>query len=432
MTDIRRYRRQMPGKRLLRLGEVVFGDTSNHGPRHKAIPVPTVATRCGAGSLTCGALPAIPTRGSARLQSVRSSTSGRPPTTPTWRRACATRCSATRWSLLGSRRRSRAGAAATRRPRSPAPAARRRRWSPRRRRRRCSQELERCLCGRDVDVALEWLHEIGVDPRCCFPELEATVDLAQEAGRQHKDVWAHTKQVVKQAVPRPVVRWAALLHDIGKVPTRTFTKDGVHFHGHAEVGARMFDKVLPPLPVRADDGAEGPLPHQAPPALEPVQRSVDRQRGAPVPPRDGGAPGRPARSVARRHHVEAAGPPPGAARQISALRTASSGCARRTRACRRCRPASATRSWSVRAAAVAADRRSQAALEEAIETRRARGAARGRVLPRVARSPVGGRRGRLRRGSAGCKENRRQATGRQATGGNRNLPFRVCAHRTAP
>jgi poly(A) polymerase len=45
-------------------------------------------------------------------------------------------------------------------------------------------------------------------------------------------------------VRRPLVRWAALLHDIGKVPTRTFTADGVHFHGHAEVGARMFDKVI--------------------------------------------------------------------------------------------------------------------------------------------------------------------------------------------
>ena len=79
--------------------------------------------------------------------------------------------------------------------------------------------------------------------RVLFPELEATVDLVQETGRQHKDVWAHTKQVVRQTVRRPLVRWAALLHDIGKVPTRTFTDDGVHFHGHAEVGARMFDKV---------------------------------------------------------------------------------------------------------------------------------------------------------------------------------------------
>jgi poly(A) polymerase len=76
-----------------------------------------------------------------------------------------------------------------------------------------------------------------------FPELAATIDLVQEEGRQHKDVWAHTKQVVRQTVSRPLVRWAALLHDIGKVPTRTFTDDGVHFHGHAEVGARMFDRI---------------------------------------------------------------------------------------------------------------------------------------------------------------------------------------------
>jgi poly(A) polymerase len=85
------------------------------------------------------------------------------------------------------------------------------------------------------------------------PELAATVDLAQEAGRMHKDVWAHTKQVVKQAVPRPLVRWAALLHDIGKVPTRTFTKDGVHFHGHAEVGARMFDRIARRLPFAREE-----------------------------------------------------------------------------------------------------------------------------------------------------------------------------------
>ena len=102
--------------------------------------------------------------------------------------------------------------------------------------------IEAMLMGRDVDAALEWLHVTGI-LRLLFPELEATVDLVQETGRQHKDVWAHTQQVVRQAVRRPLVRWAALLHDIGKVPTRTYTDDGVHFHGHAEVGARMFDKI---------------------------------------------------------------------------------------------------------------------------------------------------------------------------------------------
>jgi poly(A) polymerase len=108
-------------------------------------------------------------------------------------------------------------------------------------------ELGRMLLGRDVDEALQWLHAIGA-VALLLPELAATVDLAQEAGRRHKDVWEHTKTVVKQSVRRPAVRWAALLHDIGKVPTRTFTKNGVHFHGHAEVGARMFDKIGRRLP----------------------------------------------------------------------------------------------------------------------------------------------------------------------------------------
>ena len=105
--------------------------------------------------------------------------------------------------------------------------------------------------GRDVDEALEWLQQTGALD-VLFPELQATVDLVQEGGRQHKDVWAHTKQVVKQAVRRPDVRWAALLHDIGKVPTRTFTPKGVHFHGHAEVGARMFDKIARRVPFDRD------------------------------------------------------------------------------------------------------------------------------------------------------------------------------------
>jgi poly(A) polymerase len=113
------------------------------------------------------------------------------------------------------------------------------------------EALEATLMSRDVDVALEWIRATGL-LALLFPELEATVHLQQETGRQHKDVWNHTRQVVKQAVRRPLVRWAALLHDIGKVPTRTFTPEGVHFHGHAEVGARMFDKVVQRLPFDRD------------------------------------------------------------------------------------------------------------------------------------------------------------------------------------
>lgn len=112
--------------------------------------------------------------------------------------------------------------------------------------------LEELLMGREVDTALEWLMQSGL-LAVLFPELAATVNLVQEPGRQHKDVWAHTKQVVKQTVRRPMVRWAALLHDIGKVPTRTYTSDGVHFHGHAWVGAKMYDKISQRLPFARDE-----------------------------------------------------------------------------------------------------------------------------------------------------------------------------------
>ena len=103
--------------------------------------------------------------------------------------------------------------------------------------------VESVIMGRSLDVGLQWMHDAGI-LKAVLPELEATVDFSQEAGRRHKDVWEHTKQVVRQSVPKPAVRWAALLHDIGKVPTRVMLPDGrVTFHRHAEVGARMFDPI---------------------------------------------------------------------------------------------------------------------------------------------------------------------------------------------
>jgi poly(A) polymerase len=103
--------------------------------------------------------------------------------------------------------------------------------------------IEAVILGRSLEVGLQWMQEAGV-LGVLLPELSATVDFSQEGGRRHKDVWEHTKQVVRQSVPHPLVRWAALLHDIGKVPTRVMLPDGrVTFHRHAEVGARMWDSV---------------------------------------------------------------------------------------------------------------------------------------------------------------------------------------------
>lgn len=100
--------------------------------------------------------------------------------------------------------------------------------------------LSAAFCGRHPEVAMQWLRDAGLLVHL-LPELDATVEFSQEAGRRHKDVWEHTKAVVRQSVPRPSVRWAAVLHDIGKVTTRRFVGPGkVTFHGHAEEGVRMF------------------------------------------------------------------------------------------------------------------------------------------------------------------------------------------------
>ncbi|TPV94917.1 MAG: HD domain-containing protein [Myxococcales bacterium FL481] len=109
---------------------------------------------------------------------------------------------------------------------------------------RLYQQLEAAICGHYPHLALQWIRDAGLLVEI-LPELDATVAFSQEGGRRHKDVWEHTKTVVQQAVPRPVVRWSAMLHDIGKVPTRRFTSSGkVTFLGHAEVGARMFRRSV--------------------------------------------------------------------------------------------------------------------------------------------------------------------------------------------
>jgi len=102
--------------------------------------------------------------------------------------------------------------------------------------------LDRLLTARHADVGLDVLRKSGL-LEALLPEVQAMVGFGDGEWR-HKDVWKHTKQVVIQAVPRVELRWAALLHDIGKVKTRTISESGeVHFFGHAEVGARMFDKL---------------------------------------------------------------------------------------------------------------------------------------------------------------------------------------------
>ncbi len=102
--------------------------------------------------------------------------------------------------------------------------------------------LDRVVMSEDPERGLDELLEAGA-LAALFPEVHAMVGFGDGEWR-HKDVWKHTKQVVRQSVPRLEVRWAALFHDIGKIRTRSISPDGkVHFLGHAEVGTRMFDKL---------------------------------------------------------------------------------------------------------------------------------------------------------------------------------------------
>jgi poly(A) polymerase len=102
--------------------------------------------------------------------------------------------------------------------------------------------LDEVLLGRYADVGLESLLRCGL-LTAILPEVSEVVGIG-DGENLHKDVWKHTKQVVIQSVPRLAVRWAALLHDVGKPRTRTVEPDGgVHFLHHPEVGAKMFDRI---------------------------------------------------------------------------------------------------------------------------------------------------------------------------------------------
>ena len=102
-------------------------------------------------------------------------------------------------------------------------------------------EMDRLLVGKHPEPGLDAIEAVGgLD--VWLPEVAAMVGFGDNEWR-HKDVWKHTKQVVKQSVPRLEVRWGALLHDIGKPKTRRIDDRGnVTFYGHAEVGAAMFRK----------------------------------------------------------------------------------------------------------------------------------------------------------------------------------------------
>jgi poly(A) polymerase len=118
---------------------------------------------------------------------------------------------------------------------------------------RVAAELDKLLVGADPVAGIDLMVQTGLGD-VVLPEVGA-MRMAIDEHHQHKDVYWHSLTVLRQAIdledpppeggPDLVLRWAALLHDIGKPSTRKHEADGgVSFHHHEVVGAKMARKRM--------------------------------------------------------------------------------------------------------------------------------------------------------------------------------------------
>jgi poly(A) polymerase len=116
---------------------------------------------------------------------------------------------------------------------------------------RVAAELDKMLLGADPVAGIDLMVQTGLG-EVVLPEVGA-MRMAIDEHHQHKDVYQHSLTVLRQAIaleeqselPDLVLRWAALLHDIGKPGTRRHEPDGgVSFHHHEVVGAKMVRKRM--------------------------------------------------------------------------------------------------------------------------------------------------------------------------------------------
>ena len=102
-------------------------------------------------------------------------------------------------------------------------------------------DWDELLTAKDADVRLEALRQNGVLQEI-FPVFQTIMDFGgSDSG--HKDLWAHTKQVVIQTVPQAMYRWVALFHDIGKPQCYSQFSGKISFHHHEDASARIFRRA---------------------------------------------------------------------------------------------------------------------------------------------------------------------------------------------
>ncbi|MGA8724758.1 MAG: CCA tRNA nucleotidyltransferase [Acidimicrobiales bacterium] len=102
---------------------------------------------------------------------------------------------------------------------------------------RIRDELDKIMVLPEPSTALWFVVRTGLAEEF-LPELPGLA-LEQDPIHRHKDVLAHTLAVVDKTQPDRLLRLAALFHDVGKPRTRAFGDEGVTFHHHEVVGARM-------------------------------------------------------------------------------------------------------------------------------------------------------------------------------------------------